>query len=96
MMHSVTFIAFCKGKNIKYSFQKDEALKTYKQLSSVHGLSVLTVILRIKIGKDKSFHMSPMVHQAGTSMYPAFSSIKWPGCISSLVPIYTLGWREGV
>ena len=49
MMYSVTRIAFCKCKNIKYSCQKDEPTftkKMYKQISSVHGSSVLTVICR--------------------------------------------------
>ena len=46
MMHSVTCIAFCKCENIKYSGKSLHSIitrKMYKQISSVHGSSVLNV-----------------------------------------------------
>ena len=53
-MYRVTCIAFCKCKNNKYSCQKDEphsivTKKMYKQISSVHGSNVLTIIIICKI-----------------------------------------------
>ena len=57
-MCSVICITFCECKNVKYSCQKDEPTfyshkKMYKQISSVHGSSVVTVIKKNTIHQKR-------------------------------------------